>query len=167
MAQYTCSNAACPSGGAVITLSSAGQTFCQQCGTRSLTALAVVVAAPTPHTRVLTTSNAMDAVGGDSAEVDSLIDKWDLTTVSTDEAKKTKDYLFKLGSKSKRIDREGPITNGNRVVTHGKFRLQFGTKTYAGVQIKVDEPLDVATIRRAFRESVNNRRYVEVYLGTD
>ena len=48
MAQYTCSNAACPSGGAVITLSSTGQTFCQQCGTRSLTALAVVVAAPTP-----------------------------------------------------------------------------------------------------------------------
>ena len=109
----------------------------------------------------------MDALGGDSAEVDSLIDKWDLTTVSTDEAKKTKDYLFKLGGKTKRIDREGPITNGNRVVTHGKFRLQFGTKTYAGVQIKVDEPLDVATIRRAFRESVNNRRYVEVYLGTD
>ena len=62
-------------------------------------------------------------------------------------------------------DREGPITSCSGTVTHGKFQLQFGTKTYAGVRIKVDEDLDAATIRRAFRESVNAGRYVEVYLA--
>ena len=72
MAEYTCSNDECPSGGAVITMTSLGQTFCPQCFTKSLKAVkaVVVVVRPTPHTRVLTTSNAMHAVGGDSAEVD-------------------------------------------------------------------------------------------------
>lgn len=48
-----------------------------------------------------------------------------------------KNYLYTLGAKARRIDQEGPVTNGNQVGTHGKFRLQFGTRTYAGVWIKV------------------------------
>lgn len=79
----------------------------------------------------------MDAVGKDAAEVESLVAKWDLDTVSDTEARKTKDYLYTLGAKARRIDREGPVANGNQVGTHGKFRLQFGTRTYAGVWIKV------------------------------
>ena len=98
-------------------------------------------------------------------EVAELIAKWDLNIVSDDEAKKTKDYLYTLGVKSKRIDREGPVTNGNKQVTHGKFRLQFGKKTYAGVQVRVNEILDAAVIRRAFAESMVSGRYVEVYLA--
>jgi hypothetical protein len=109
----------------------------------------------------------MDAVGTDGAEVEELIGKWDLNLVSRDEAGKKKDYLYKLGTdKRKRIDREGPVTQtGTGAATHGKFRLQFGTKTYAGVHIKVDQVLDALTIKRAFRESVTAGRYVEVYLG--
>jgi len=95
----------------------------------------------------------MDTVGKDVAEVESLIAKWDLDTVSDTEARKTKDYLYTLGAKARRIDREGPVTNGNQVGTHGKFRLQFGTRTYAGVWIKVNEILDAAVIRCAFAES--------------
>lgn len=37
----------------------------------------------------------MDAVGKDAAEVESLIAKWDLNTVSDIEARKTKDYLLR------------------------------------------------------------------------
>lgn len=167
MAYYTCSNAACPTGGAAFSLTSAGQTYCPNCYTAgALTAAPTPVAAPVTQTRVLQSSNAMHAVGGDAADVALLIARWDLNTVSDTEAKKTKDYLFTLGAdNSKRIDREGPITTGNKVVTHGKFRLQFGKKTYAGVQIRVNEILDAAVIRRGFQESVAAGRYVEVYLG--
>lgn len=166
MPYYICGNGACPTAGQAFSMTSAGQTYCPQCFTAgSLAAAPTPVVAPTSQTRTIATSNAMDAVGKDAAEVESLIAKWDLNTVSDNEAKKTKDYLYTLGAKSKRIDREGPVTNGNKVVTHGKFRLQFGTKTYAGVWIKVNEILDAAAIRRAFAESVVAGRYVEVYLG--
>jgi hypothetical protein len=155
-----------PDRGQVFSMTGAGQTYCPQCfSAGSLTTAPTPVVAPASQTRTIATSNAMDAVGKDAAEVESLIAKWDLNTVSDTEAKKTKDYLYTLGAKSKRIDREGPVTNGNKVVTHGKFRLQFGTNTYAGVWIKVNEILDAAVIRRAFAESVVARRYVEVYLG--
>jgi len=164
MPYYTCRNGACPTGGQPFSLTGAGQTYCPRCNTpNSLTA--APVAAPTTQTRVIATSNAMHAAGGAADEVEALIAKWDLNTVSDDEARKTKDYLYTLGSNSKRIDREGPVNNGNRVVTHGKFRLQFGSKTYAGVWVKVNEILDAAVIRRAFRESMAAKRYVEVYLG--
>jgi hypothetical protein len=166
MPYYTCSNAACSTAGQTFSLTGAGQTYCPQCYTaNALTAAPTPVVAPTTQTRTVVTSNAMDAAGKDAAEVDDLIAKWDLNTVSDTEAKKTKDYLYTLGAKSKRIDREGPVTNGQKVATHGKFRLQFGTNTYAGVWIKVNEILDAAVIRRAFRESMVAGRYVEVYLG--
>lgn len=167
MPYYTCSNGACPTAGAAFALTSAGQTYCPQCFTAgALSAAAAPVIAPTTQTRVLQSSNAMHDVGGDAAEVDTLISKWELNTVSDDEAKKTKDYLYKLGTdKRKRIDREGGVMNGNKQVTHGKFRLQFGNATYAGIHVQVNQILDAAIIRRAFRESVAARRYVEVYLG--
>lgn len=68
--------------------------------------------------------------------MESLIAKWDLDTVSDTEARKTKDYLYTLGAKAKRIDREGPVTNGSQVVTHGKFRLRSDTRTHACVWIR-------------------------------
>lgn len=166
MPYYTCNNGACPTAGQAFSMTSAGQTYCPQCFTAgSLATVPTPIVAPTSRTRTIVTSNEMHAVGKDEAEVESLIAKWDLNTVSDTEAKKTKDYLYTLGANSKRIDREGPVTNGSKVVTHGKFRLQFGTKTYAGVWIKVNEILDAAVIRRAFAESMAARRYVEVYLG--
>ena len=167
MPYYTCSTPTCPTGGASFSMTSAGQTYCPRCYTAgALTAAATPVVAPTTRTRVLMASNAMDEVGSDATEVDDLIAKWEINTVSDDEARKTKDYLYKLGSdKRKRIDREGGVKNGSNVYTHWRFRLQFGTKTYAGVQIAVNEIMDAGVIRQAFRESVNNRRYVEVYKG--
>lgn len=166
MPYYTCSTAACPTNGQPFALTSAGQSYCPQCYTAgALSPAAAPVHAPISQTRVLQTSNQMHTAGGDAVEVAELIAKWDLNIVSDDEAKKTKDYLYTLGVKSKRIDREGPVTNGNKQVTHGKFRLQFGKKTYAGVQVRVNEILDAAVIRRAFAESMVSGRYVEVYLA--
>lgn len=167
MPYYTCSTNACPAPAQPFTLNTAGQTRCPYCFTaNSLTAAAPPVHVPVTQTLVLTTSNAMDPVGADDDEVAALIARWDLATVSTTEAGKKKDCIYKLGTdRRKRIDREEPVTNGNRVVTHAKFRLQFGTKTYAGVRLVVDQMLDPATIRRAFEQSVANRRYVEVFLA--
>ncbi|MEO9216760.1 MAG: hypothetical protein ABI227_14065, partial [Rhodanobacter sp.] len=120
MPYYTCSNGACPTAAQPFSLTGAGQTYCPQCNTaNSLTAAPTPIVAPTTQTRVIASSNAMNAVGKDAAEVELLIAKWDLNTVSDTEAKKTKDYLYTLGSKFKRIDREGPVTSGTKVVTHG------------------------------------------------
>ncbi len=167
MPYYTCSNAACSSGGAAFSLGSAGQKFCPRCNTAgALTAAATPVVAPASQTRTIQDSNQMDTVGKDMDEVGQLIDKWDLNSVSGAEANKTHDCVFKLGqNRAKRIDREGPITGPDGEVTHAKFRLQFGSKTYGGLRIKIDETLDAATIKRGLRESVAARRYVEVYLG--
>jgi hypothetical protein len=130
-----------------------------------LTAAAAPVRAPASQTRTITTSNVMDAAGSDATEVEELIAKWGLNSVTKTEAGSTKDCVYKLGTRSKRIDREGRVTGVDGTASHAKFRLQFGSKTYAGVHIKVDETLDAATIQRAFRESVAAKRYVEVYLG--
>ena len=164
MPYYNCSTPTC-SPGVAFSLTSAGQTYCPRCFTAgALTPAASPVTAPVSQTRVIQDSNAMDLAGGDAVEVDELIAKWDLNSVTTREAGSTRDCVYKLGTRSKRIDREGGIS-GTNGVTHAKFRLQFGSKTYAGVRIKVDETLDAAVIQRAFRESVVARRYVEVYLA--
>ena len=164
MPYYTCSTPTC-SPGVTFSLTSAGQTYCPRCFTAgALSTAAAPMTAPVSQTRVIQDSNAMDAVGAAAVQVDELIAKWDLNSVTTAEAGKTHDCVYKLGTRSKRIDREGPVS-GTTGVTHAKFRLQFGKSTYAGVRIKVDETLDAAAIQRAFRESVIAQRYVEVYLG--
>ncbi|BBO91324.1 hypothetical protein [Desulfosarcina ovata] len=168
MPYYKCSNQACPTGGEAFSLTSAGQTFCPRCYTaNALTSVATPVVGPLTKTRVIQSSNTMHSCPKKvEVEVQLLIDKWDLNSVSTLEAKKTKDYLFTLNTNAKRIDREGPVTIGSeKTVTHGKFRLQFGNRTYAGVRIQVDVILNAAVIRRAFKESLVAGKYVEVYLG--
>ena len=156
-----------PTGGGPFSLTSSGQTWCPRCyQSNMLEPVETPEVRPTVRTRVVEDTNAMDGVGGDAAEVSTLISKWDLVSVSKLEAGKKKDYVFKLGKdKRKRIDREEPVTDGHKNVAHAKYRLQFGKKTYAGVWLVVDTVLDAAVIRRAFQESVNSGKYVEVYVG--
>jgi len=121
---------------------------------------------PQTLTRLLPGSNAMDKAGNKQKPIiTTLISLWDLDGVSETEAKKKADHLYTTIKKTNRIDREGQVTGPDGTVTHGKFRLQIGSKTLAGIRLKVGEALDPATIRRAWRESVVGGRYVEVYLG--
>lgn len=170
MAQYTCTNAACSTGGDTFTLTSAGQHFCPHCFTSSLTPYTAPAIAPATIAKVVAGGNTMDAGGTHKKTlpiVTALIDKWDLDSVALSEASKTKDYLFTHESRTNRIDREGPVTGLDGTATHGKFRLQIGKKTYAGLHVKAGQTLDAATIRRAWRLSLDRGVYVEVCLGPD
>lgn len=169
MPSYTCSNDDCPTEGASFALTSPGQTRCPHCHTAgALTAVPTPVAQPITRTRRVPTSNAMDAAAsGEDDIAEALISKWELNIVSDTEAKKVKDYVYTHEKNANRIDREGPVRGGSKVVTHARYRLQIGKKTLAGIHMQVDTRLDPATIQRAWRESLATGRYVEVYLGLE
>ena len=168
MAQYTCTNGTCSMAGPPFSLTSVGQSFCPHCGTNSLSAYVPPPVAPATIAKIVAAGNTMDK-GATNKKVlpilTAVIDKWDLDSVSMAEASVTSDHLFTHQTNSNRIDREGPVTGVDGTATHGKFRLQIGKKTYAGLHIKAGQTLDAATIRRAWRLSIDRQCYVEVCLG--
>lgn len=170
MPNYTCSNDDCAMAGETFALTSPGQTRCPHCFTaNALTEVAPPVEQPITRTRNVAGGNPMDEPTREEMVIaEALINKWDLNIVSDAEAKKVKDYLYTHEKNANRIDREGPVRAGNsKNPTHGRFRLQIGKRTLAGIHMRVGIVLDPATVRRAWRESLARHRYVEVYFGLD
>jgi len=125
-----------PTGGGPFSLTSSGQTWCPRCyQSNMLEPVETPEVRPTVRTRVVEDTNAMDGVGGDAAEVSTLISKWDLVSVSKLEAGKKKDYVFKLGKdKRKRIDREEPVTDEPSMARPGSFTPQLRPDLIAQVE---------------------------------
>jgi hypothetical protein len=158
---YTCTTAACPSGGAPIVLNTANQTFCPQCFNNTLQ----------PYVRprmeqMVNAGGQMSAGSPDTnADCERLIQLFSITLVSTEEARMPRDCIVKLGSdRRKRIDRQGPVSNGN-TITHARFAVQLGTPIYAGIHMPVDTTFTIGHIREAFRRSLAQGGYFRIFWG--
>lgn len=118
-------------------------------------------------TEVVDDSNPMhNAPHAALQTIEGLISNFGVTSVARREVSRKVDYVGKLEGESSdrpsnRIDREGPC----RDATHAKFRLQMGSKTYAGIEMQAEEEFSIKLVRKAFRDSLASRRYVRIYKG--
>jgi hypothetical protein len=133
-------------------------------------------AAPQRHSDTLADSKAMDvATANHDILVPLLIAKWDWNEETITQKA---DQVFNLNNNDVassgvtnetvsnkqgwrfRIDREGPAQNG----TAAQFRLQFGTATYAGIHLRLNQKIGARYIRDAWHQSYNAGRSVHVYM---
>lgn len=101
-----------------------------------------------------TEGGTMDALTRDLGPVvETLIDMFDVTSVSRREAESTKDYIVTYQKRTNRIDRQGPAFNR----THARFAVQIGSGTYAGIHMPVGYDFPIDLVRNAFRASFGGR----------
>jgi hypothetical protein len=162
MAQYTCSNADCPTAGETFTLTSTGQTYCPNCYENTLVPFVpprqlIYRLENVPGSNVMTTPNTTQ-----ENDVRALIGRFFLTRQSADEANTTTDNIVQLGTdRRKRIDRQGPVRSGI-ATTHAKFAVQLGGPIYAGIHMPVDTDFPLQTVKDAFIRSMQNHVYVRI-----
>ncbi|MFL6446753.1 MAG: hypothetical protein ACJ746_03585 [Bryobacteraceae bacterium] len=93
--------------------------------------------------------------------VDELINRFNVTRVSSAEAKKKLDHIVTYQNNSNRIDRQGPSRNS----THAKFAVQIGTATYAGIEMAADHDFPLEMVRQAFHQSIMDGTYRRIFFG--
>jgi hypothetical protein len=115
----------------------------------------------TPDFEVSTTGDPMDNFDTSESEVvEFLINKFSVTSVTTKEAKTRKDYIVTYKKDTRRrIDRQGPAYND----THAKFAVQLGSATVAGVEMECGFDFDAAFVKKAFRDSLQQGRYIRIF----
>lgn len=87
--------------------------------------------------------------------VEELINRFSLTSVTSEEAKTTSDYIVTYKGTNNRIDRQGPSRNN----THAKFAVQIGAATYAGIEMEAERDFDINMVREAFQQSIQDGTY--------
>jgi DNA-directed RNA polymerase subunit RPC12/RpoP len=163
MPRYICQKITCPNHNGFDATTMPPQ--CPKC--KSKVFLAPVQAAKRAVERMVpvggTPNDGFTAVVGTAlADCEALILAFDVTSTTTAEAKKTKDYVVTLGTNSKRIDRQGPVTTYPTV--HARYAVQLGTQVNAGIHMEADVDFTAAFVRRALTLSLNEHRYYRIYV---